>query len=202
MLLVDERRDFLLTRVVSVRGGAAGEIEALFEKMERESMGEGAGARGTGVHWQFQRYVDMRYAGQEHTVKLAYGSGGTQQLLDAFHGAHEREFTFRLDAPAEVVNLHLVLLRRSAGAAPEPAPLAEDPDPAAARTGSRTVYFDGIGDATACVYERAGLVPGMALTGPAIIECADSVTLAPPGARATVDAYGGLHLHWLNGGTP
>lgn len=201
MLLVDERRDFLLTRVVPVQCGAVGEIDALFAKMERESMAEGARSQETGAQWEFRRYVDMRYAGQEHTVKLAYESSGTQQLLEAFHRAHEREFTFRLDSPAEVVNLHLALLRRSDGAAPQPMPLAEDPDPAAARTGSRTVYFDGIGDMPACVYERAGLVSGMALTGPAIIECADSVTLAPPGARGTVDAYGGLQLQWLNGGS-
>ena len=60
----------------------------------------------------FNRYADMRYLGQEHTVKVPFPAGETEmeELSEAarrFHEAHEREYAFRLDSPVEIVNYHL-----------------------------------------------------------------------------------------------
>ena len=42
------------------------------------------------------------------------------------------------------------------------------------------------------VYDRSQLHRGAAFSGPAIVEQADSTTVVPPGAEATVDAFGNL----------
>jgi hypothetical protein len=57
----------------------------------------------------FGHAIDMRYAGQEHTVATHFEPGaGFDALLAAFHAAHERAYTFRLpDTKAELVTFHL-----------------------------------------------------------------------------------------------
>jgi len=42
------------------------------------------------------------------------------------------------------------------------------------------------------VYDGEGLRPGMALTGPALIERRDTTILVPPGDGAVVDGWGSL----------
>ena len=61
---------------------------------------------------RFWRAADLRYKGQEHTVKVPIGSGplGPNDLPEIdrrFHDLHEQQYTFRLDVPIEYVNLHL-----------------------------------------------------------------------------------------------
>ena len=61
-----------------------------------------------------QYYVDMRYLGQEHTVKVPIPAvplkeEDKEHHRERFHEAHEQAYTFRLpNAPAEIVNYHLV----------------------------------------------------------------------------------------------
>ena len=44
------------------------------------------------------------------------------------------------------------------------------------------------------VYRRDDLTPGMAFTGPAVVEQLDATTLVPPGVDAMVDRTGTIHL--------
>ena len=58
------------------------------------------------------RYADMRYVGQEHSVKAEFPVGpvtdeAIAQAAEAFRAAHEREYGFRLDSPVELVNFHV-----------------------------------------------------------------------------------------------
>ena len=64
--------------------------------------------------------------------------------------------------------------------------------PAAARNGSRPVYFDGPGWTDAPIFERTRLAHGMMVPGPAVIEEETSSTLVPPARRATVTVDLGL----------
>jgi N-methylhydantoinase A len=64
---------------------------------------------------------------------------------------------------------------------------------ARARTGSRPVCFDaGRGHLDAPVYARAGLRPGDAVAGPAVVEEYGSTLPLHPGFRAEVDRHGNL----------
>jgi N-methylhydantoinase A len=57
-----------------------------------------------------------------------------------------------------------------------------------ARLGTRPVYFEEAADfVDAVLYERARLVCGAEIEGPAIVEQIDSTVVLPPGAVGRVD---------------
>src|SRR3989442_9153163 len=54
----------------------------------------------------------MRYAGQEHTVKVPVPAGAMTaaavgEVEGRFHALHEQRYTFRLPSAVEFVNFHL-----------------------------------------------------------------------------------------------
>ncbi|HWH79509.1 MAG TPA: hypothetical protein VNT76_19150, partial [Candidatus Binatus sp.] len=61
-----------------------------------------------------------------------------------------------------------------------------------AQRGERLVNFDGVGSLQAQVYDRADLLWGNVIHGPAIIEEVASTTVVEPGDRVTVNAFGHL----------
>jgi N-methylhydantoinase A len=64
------------------------------------------------------------------------------------------------------------------------------PDPAKALLGKRALQLDAL--VPAPVYQRARLLAGNVLRGPAIVTQLDSTTLIPPGWQAVVDRYANL----------
>ena len=140
----------------------------------------------------------MRYRGQEHTVKVAFPGGGVTadtiaEAIAAFHDTHEREYTFRLTNPVELVNYHVVVL-----AGIDKQPLPERPVTgrplADARRQPRTVDFDEHGVHRADIYDWALLEPGMSFDGPAVVEDPSTTLVVTPGKRVAMDALGNLHV--------
>jgi N-methylhydantoinase A len=203
MLMTDLRRDYLRTRVTRLDSAAPEALEALFGELEIQAHAEFA-ADGLGPErLSFQRFADMRYLGQEHTVKVALPASiadheALAQAAARFHEAHEREYTFRLASPVELVNYHLVAYG-----------LVEKPTlprlPASGRRadelarGSRLVDFDTRGQVAAPIYDRAALEPGMRFAGPAIVEEPATTIVVLPGQHVTVDDFGNLHIALTHG---
>ena len=81
-------------------------VEKIFHELEREALRRFGSLKREIL---FGHAVDMRYAGQEHTVATPFEPGaGFDALLAAFHAAHEKAYTFRLpDTKAELVTFHL-----------------------------------------------------------------------------------------------
>src|SRR5215207_7269584 len=57
----------------------------------------------------------MRYENQEHSVEIPLADGAVDladidRISVTFHDLYEREYTYRLDAPIEVVGVHLVAI--------------------------------------------------------------------------------------------
>jgi N-methylhydantoinase A len=67
---------------------------------------------------------------------------------------------------------------------------------AAARTGDRMVVFPSAGPdpITTSLYDRALLVPGDQLTGPAVIAAQESTIVVPPDTHVEIDTYGTMLL--------
>jgi N-methylhydantoinase A len=66
-------------------------------------------------------------------------------------------------------------------------------NPKAAQKSERKVRFQESSDVqTSPIYERDRLLAGNEVTGPAVIEQADSTTLVPPSFKALVDPHGRL----------
>ena len=57
---------------------------------------------------------------------------------------------------------------------------------------NRPVWFDGEAPLDTPVYDRAKLLPGQTLAGPAVIEQLDATTVLGPGDHCQVDGAGNL----------
>ena len=116
-----------------------------------------------------------------------------QAIKRLFDEAHEQLFNH--SAPqesADVVSLRVSAIGRlSKPPWPEIAAGGRTP-PEAARRGTRTVVFDGRGALPAHVFDRAQLLRGHVISGPAIIEEAASVTVVGPEDTVEVNAFGHL----------
>ncbi len=192
MLAGDLRHDLVQTRVARTGELADDEVDEVWRRLAERLL---ATFRHEGLPPErvtFLRSLDMRYAGQEHTVSVPVPDGvsAVAELEGRFHELHERLYTFRLDSPVEVVNFRLAGVAAVPKPKPSPVPArgtAED-----ALKGRRLVDFDELGRRQACVYERARLGAQAAVKGPAIIEEPAASTVVLPGQTARVDEGGAL----------
>jgi N-methylhydantoinase A len=141
-------------------------------------------------------FVDMRYLGQEHTVKVSVPAKGswdelTSQLIERFHALHEQHYSYRLpQSETEIVNLHLTgfgLLDK-----PQMTPWTEGGKAEEAVCEQRRVHFDEFGWLQVPVYRRERLAAGEEFAGPAIVEEPSSSTVIYPDQHCRVDRFGNL----------
>ena len=111
MLATEPRRDFMQTVLRRAEEVEAGDVRAVFAGLREEAeryyqtdahMGEAEIA--------YEGRIDLRYLGQEHpvTVLVDIESAEVEAILAAFHDAHEKTYTFRLDdTPVEFVTYRL-----------------------------------------------------------------------------------------------
>jgi N-methylhydantoinase A len=198
MLVTDLRQDFVRTMITRTDHVQPQAIEAVFAELEAKAL-KAMGEQGVPTERiLIRRFADMRYRGQEHTVKVPVdlGSNGASALRDVeqrFHELHEQAYSFRLEAPAEIVNFHLSCF----GAMSKPALQAIAPaglSRAGAHKGWREVHFNEFGTVETPLYERALLPLDEALEGPLIVEEPASTTVVFPDQRVRRDRYGLLHI--------
>ena len=146
----------------------------------------------------FTRYLDMRYVGQSHELRIEVPDGPltpavSAQLEQAFFKVHERAYGYAaLSEPTEVVNLRMTAIGKIRRPQLRRLPPAEG-DSSVAVKGERAVYFNETGARTACrIYDRYKLLAGHRVDGPAIVEELDATTVIHPGCFAEVDLYGNL----------
>src|SRR5216683_7264682 len=101
MLLTDLRRDYIRTRVTRLDSAPPTDVQALFAELETPAAREFATDGIGGDRLVLQRFADMRYLGQEHTVKVPFPTGRVDaqafsSAVERFHETHEREYTYRL----------------------------------------------------------------------------------------------------------
>ena len=201
MLLSDLRRDYLQTRPLYFNAENYSEVLATFADLraqaEKDYLSDGVIASKSELH--FDHHGDMRYEGQEHTVKVPLRMDGRvpeEELGTAtenFHAAHEQRYTYRLDNPVQIVNFHLVATvevqkpelaeRKPSGKTLEDAYL-----------GTRKVDFHPHGQHEARIYDGGLLDSMMSVDGPAVIQELSVTLPVPPGRTAYVDHYGNYHI--------
>ena len=138
--------------------------------------------------------ADLRYVGQSYQLEVSLGGLDPHVRWDGvgsrFHALHEHHFgQSDATAPLELVNLRL--RARGQLAPPTVARAVGDAESASDPTSQRVVIIRGR-DHRATVYDRAALISGAALTGPAIIEQTDTTVVLPPRWSARVDTLGNL----------
>ncbi len=197
MMMSDLRRDAFVTQLVDMAEGAGGIIEDVFAGAEARMRETFASEGVDPAALEFLRYGKFRYQNQEHTTEVPLKAPVTDaslgRIADDFHTLYEREYTYRLDAPVEMVGIHLVARAEVGKLAMRPEPLGA-PDATAAIKGQREVDYALEGRHVAEIYDGGALRPGMAFAGPAVIEDAGATTVIHPGNQVRVDAYRNIHI--------
>ena len=177
-------------------------LAAAFAPAERSARAELAPQADAAV---IARYAELRYRGQEHALEvpvpedaLGEAGGEPQALRDAFERRCLETYSFRLDAPLEIVSV------RVAATAPlaaemrwgETASADELPAPGH-RAASRLVDLDPYGEpAEAAVLSRADL-DARRISGPCVVEEVAATTLVLPGQAVSRDELGNLVIEEL-----
>lgn len=202
MLMADLRRDYIRTLITRTDQVEPDRLNAIYADMAQQALHDLTAEGVEEVDMDFQRFADMRYMGQEHTVKVALPSGQiTAEVMpdinERFHTLHEQTYTFRLETPVEVVNYHVIALGRVQQ--PEIKKLdREMGDLAGARKATRRVNFDELGFHEAAIYERDLLPVGISVKGPAIVEEPASTTVVFPDQKLVRDEYGFLNIEMID----
>lgn len=198
MLMTDLRQDFIRTSIRRTDQIEPAELTSFYTEMEAQAMDLMEEQHISKDRIMYQRFADMRYMGQEHTVKVPIPEGMIEarhipEINEKFHQLHEQAYTFRLESPLELVNYHLIAFG-----------LVEKPDLtklnggdlslASARKGVRHVNFDELGFHESPIYERDLLPLRESLQGPMVIEEPASTTVVFPDQRVMRDEYGFLHI--------
>jgi len=196
MLMSDLRRDYFVTRLLSLDEANAEALDGLLENLAAAAFDQFAREGISADRVGFLRYGTLRYENQEHGVEVllpegAIDAAAIDAIADAFHTSYEREYTYRLQAPVEFVGAHVVAIAEVGKLTPAPLPITGR-QLADARKGRRRVDYALEGAHEADVYVGELLEPGMSFDGPAIVETRGSTVVVHPGNELTVDEYGNL----------
>jgi len=197
MMMSDLRRDYFVTQLADLAMGAGDKIEGIFADAETTALNTFVSEGVDPAKVSFLRYGKFRYQNQEHTTEVLLDGPVTDadlnRISETFHKAYEREYTYRLEAPVELVGIHLVARAEVGKLTMSPTPLgAVDASPA--NKGQRNVDYALEGTHMADIYDGDKLKPGMAFTGPAIIEDSGSTVVVHPGNNVHIDAYSNIHI--------
>ncbi len=202
MLMTDLRQDFIRTTIRSADQTEPAELNGFYNEMEQSAMKNLKEQNVSEDRVLFQRFADMRYMGQEHTVKVPIPGGEiTKQdmpaIAERFNELHEHAYTFRLESPIEFVNYHLTAF----GVVDKPELKTVKDDGLSlekALKGQRRVNFDELGFHESPIYERDLLPINTPIQGPMVIEEPASTTVVFPDQKVSRDEYGFLNIEMTN----
>jgi N-methylhydantoinase A len=198
MMMSDLRRDYFVTHLVDLAASASGDIEQVFADTEAQAIGQFAAEGIDAKQVKFQRFGKFRYQNQEHTTEVLLQDGPVTdariaEIEASFHDTYEREYTYRLDAPVEMVGIHLVASAEVGKLTMQETPATGVPAKTALKS-ERDVDFALEGVHGSAIYDGALLQSGMQFSGPAIVEDSGATVVIHPGNLVSVDGYGNLHI--------
>ena len=192
MLVADTLKDYVRT-IMATGEHAETFVAAVFTELEQQGRAELAQEGVIEANVVIERYLDLRYSGQSYELVIPF-NGDTTKAIGQFHEAHEQRFGYKNSSEqVQVVNARL-----KARGLTTPIPLETHAITLGAvatpYSTQQAVFADGNRSSTydVPVYDRAVLVPGTAIAGPAIITQYDTTTILPPHWYAHVDAVHNL----------
>lgn len=197
MMLSDLRRDYFVTKLADLGDGAADILEGVFAEAESGAIKQFAEEGINSDTVSFLRYGKFRYQNQEHTTEVLIegrvDEAGLAAIEVDFHDAYEREYTYRLDTPVELVGIHLVASAEVGKLSVEEQALG-DGDATPALKGRRQVDYALEGKHEAEIYDGSKLQPGMTFVGPAIIEDSGATVVVHPQNQVAIDGFSNIHI--------
>ncbi len=199
-LVADFRGEFAQTFIRTIDRTSGEELRAIMERLGEEAR---RWLSEEGIPPQAQRVsfnVDMRYYRQGYEIPVEVdpallAGNGTAMLAERFNQLHEQYYRFKMEGTTcEIVNLRAI----GYGDVPKPrlAQAEEEagPDASHAVIDEHAVYFDGEWLPTR-IYDRAKLLPGNRIEGPAVVTEFDSTTVVLAGFQARVDPFFNLVIN-------
>ena len=200
LVVSDLREGFVISRVTPLVADTMADLTANLADLRRQAAAWFKTA-GIGGEAQATMYsLDMRYIGQNYELAVELDEAQAQQpdlavLAEKFFAAHERNYGYHNPAdPVEVVNLRVTAIGRLAGPGDGSAMGNDGAGTVAVADHHRPVWFDGEAPLDTPVYDRAKLLPGQKLDGPAVIEQLDATTVLGPGDQCQIDRAGNLFV--------
>jgi N-methylhydantoinase A len=198
LLWADLRADFSTTARKNLNSENITDLQTMLDRLEKDGaqwLGKEKVPVGRRV---LMRSADMRYPLQNYEINVTLPMGPInaswlKRACDAFHAAHQRLYSYcDRGEQVQLVNLRVAAIGQTEHT--KPRLLERGPaNPKAAQKSERKVRFQESNDVqTSPIYERDRLLAGNEVTGPAVIEQADSTTLVPPSFKALVDPHGRL----------
>jgi N-methylhydantoinase A len=199
MLMSDARKDDIQTYLKKFSALDFKDINRQWRDMEKISKESFSQNNLDRFPIEFERFVDLRYEGQEHTVKMPIGNEEwnedfLKKVKLRFHDMHEFTYSFKLkNTEVEIVNMHLTTIGRIEK------PTLRKLEANGLRTEetikeTRNVYYKEQGWIETKIYDRNMLREGHSIKGPAVIEEKTSSTLILEDQKADIDVYGNIIL--------
>lgn len=196
MLMTDLRHDYIQTYIKRMNELSLDEMDEQWQEIENNALVHYKDEGMMTDRVEFHRFADMRYLGQEHTVKVPVPNGkwteeDKQSIIDKFHFLHEKNYTFKLeDSPTEIVNIHVTAF----GKVPKPiiGKISRTSTLEEAKKEKRNIYYEHKGWISTSVYDRDKLPPNEVIYGPAVVEEKAAVTVIYEGQQLYLDEYGNI----------
>lgn len=195
MLMSDLRRDYIRTDVMSLNEDNFSSLKDVFQEMKDEAITAYERDNFQKEEIKFEFYLDLRYNGQEHSVKLRLSdlNNLNMDVIEKdFHSLHKKRYAFSLlDTKIEIVNYHLVaeviVNKPVIGKVEAKGNSIED-----AVIATEEVDFDVSGTHKSRFFDREKLEPGMSIEGPAVIVEDSTSTVVPPNYQFKIDEYANI----------
>ncbi|MBW2522346.1 MAG: hypothetical protein JRD64_06535, partial [Deltaproteobacteria bacterium] len=132
------------------------------------------------------RFLNLRYQGQSYELSVPYG----EDFQEHFHRVHEHNFGYRLDnTPLELISIQSsVMVRRPQ----RPLPRAKKKARCKAVPYTEQELFFGENPVRVPVFDRAEMVAGATLSGPALVADNYTTVLLPASFSLEVDTFHNL----------
>ncbi|MER9670839.1 hydantoinase/oxoprolinase family protein [Mesorhizobium sp. M0203] len=201
-LISDLRHDFIETHIASYESmgvdGALTIIRAQVAKANAHLDHDGVPQEKHDIEVK----IDVRYLGQSYDLPILVDMTDThfwEKLPGNFHAAHAARFGHADPSnPIEIVGIGVTGIGRiDTPVLPKLAEGVSQP-PSAALKGSRKIYFEPFNQLEkgefqdAPIYDRAALLAGNTISGPAVVEEISATTILYPGDRLTVHVSGNM----------
>ena len=195
MLASAPYQDFTRSQLVHERELDSDSLASLFAEIVAEAEAYFAGSDSAiPASLSIARSCDMRYAGQEHSVRVNLDDGHSlARAIEAFHLAHQSAYSFALrDTPVELVSFHVRATLATERPSLRPTFWSNGGDGKA--KGRRDVRFSEGSTLETMIYDRQRLPAGFEAKGPLAIEEPTATTLVHPAQRLAVDSSGVMHI--------
>lgn len=195
LLASDVRLDYVQVCVLPLAEATADMLDDMFASLLTRASGELRSEGFDGDQAMVERALDLRYRGQQSTIRLALAAGATPDTMRAlFEQEHQRLYGhIQPESDIDIVNLRTAGRGRLPELMNEAAvAVKEDPDP----IGTRRVFLnEQLGWQDIAVFSGATLRPGHTLTGPAIIEEATTTLFVADALPVEVDHSNNYVIH-------